>query len=775
MYRQVRPFTAWQSLERSFWLWGMVVCLLWAGYGFVAASEAVARNLLEVGWGRTLGVTEMPAVLVSCAVDSACSSNLELVLAGFDRVTYLAPLIAFGGLGLLLQSFKRFPTYKPMAAGRWATRRELRKYLEPRTEALVGYLGLISKLEWLPPLLWGRWNYRALAIPEDEFNEHTLVHGPPGSGKTAGLFRPTLFRVCLQGRSAVVFDVKYPDQRQGLLACVDEFRALGRRVEVFTPYALHSGALDLFIGCETFDKALEVATVFVPLSDGEDRYYRDMERRLLAGLILDGKLKRGVRLDEILERLNGGIAALEGFVRQNPHLSAKLRTFLELPKDRLAGAMTGLAATLEPFTRGAIPARLSGDGQKIDLERVFREPTLLYIGIPQADVIAGHGALLMRLVKRVVDDAGLRVAQTSSDGRVPIGTGVYLDELLNLGRLENLENMLATLRSRGIGYVLGVQGDDQGRGLYKREGWGAIQKTCRHKVYFLGALDPRDALEVSQSLGETTVFEQTLNESGGEGGERRGSTTREAKRALVPMEEMLSWARFHAVVIARNLAPFKVMCLPLFDPRHPDHGLHRRITEAARQLPPLEFAPQGVDGLNLIPANSPQGQLEIARIVLQAIREVWACELLRERGKIIAVRFQPTAPITPPSVSSLIWNGVILELRGIDGLGEEFVNALVWLKRRTELAAWLEQHGTQVKGHDGYAGQPLAELDGETLWMNASSFAEVFGRGHLQKKTIERRIVDGVKLEVIAVRLQHGGLDKLNARIAALETAMETA
>ena len=54
-------------------------------------------------------------------------------------------------------------------------------------------------------------------------------------------------------------------------------------------------------------------------------------------------------------------------------------------------------------------------------------------------------------------------------------------------------------------------------------------------------------------------------------------------------------------------------------------------------------------------------------------------------------------------------------------------------------------------------------------------FAEVFGRGHLQKKTIEQRTVDGATLEVIAVRLQHGGLDKLNARIAALETAMETA
>jgi type IV secretion system protein VirD4 len=774
MVRQVRPYTAAQSLERALWLWGTVACLLWAGYGAFVAAQRVAAALLEAGWGPALGVREPLALLASCAWNANCSSNLERTVRHFDQVKYLGPMFAFVAVGVLLQGFKHFPAYKPVGAGRWATRRELRKYLEPQRAALVGSLGLIPWLERLPEWVWGHWNYRALAIPEDEFAEHTLVHGPPGSGKTAGLFRPMLLRAAVQARSAVVFDVKYPDERQGLLACVDEFRALGRRVEVFTPYAPQSGALDLFVGCESFDKALEVATVFVPLSEGEDRYYRDMERRLLAGLIVDGKLKRGVRLDDMLERLNGGIAALEGFVRQNPHLSAKLRTFLELPKDRLAGAMTGLAATLEPFARGAIPARLSGQGTAIDLERVFREPTLLYIGIPQADVIAGHGALLMRLVKRVVDDAGLRVAQASSEGRVPVGTGVYLDELLNLGRLENLENMLATLRSRGIGYVLGVQGDDQGRALYSREGWGAIQKTCRHKVYFLGALDPRDALEVSRSLGETTVFEQTLSSSDGEGGDRRGATTREAKRALVPMEEMLSWARFHAVVIARNLAPFKVMCLPLFDARHPEHALHQAITARAAQLPPLAFATPVQSG-GLIPANTPTGQLETARLVLRAVKETWACALLRERGEVVAVRFTPPEDFAPPELSSLLWDGTTLELRGVSGIGEEFVNALVWLKRRTELSVWLERHAARINGHPTYSGSPLGELEGDTLWMDASAVAEVYGRAYLQKKAIERRTVDGTELEVIAVRLRHGGLHKLEARIAALEAVAETA
>jgi hypothetical protein len=330
------------------------------------------------------------------------------------------------------------------------------------------------------------------------------------------------------------------------------------------------------------------------------------------------------------------------------------------------------------------------------------------------------------------------------------------------------------LRSRGIGYVLGVQGDDQGRALYGREVWQAIQKTCRHKVYFLGALDPRDALEISKTLGEMTVFEQTVIESGGESGNRSGTTTREAKRSLVSMEEMLSWERFHAVVIARNLAPFRVMCYPLFDPRHPEHGLHKRITEIAAQLP----APKNSSGqptisnaslepsVSTAPVSEP---FEIARLIFKAVNEIWPCELLRERGKIIAVRLKPRAPFSPANISSLTWDGTILELRGLEHVTEEFINALVWLRRRTELEVWLTTRNAQIKGRPGYAGQPLGELEGEVLWLQASAVAEVFGRGYLQKKTIVKRTVDATELEVIAVKLQHGGLEKLRVRIKTLE------
>ncbi|NJK43093.1 MAG: type IV secretory system conjugative DNA transfer family protein [Pleurocapsa sp. SU_196_0] len=217
-------------------------------------------------------------------------------------------MVVFFVLGAFLEVFKKYPQYKAAAAGRLATRAELKKYLEPKSKALVGTLGLIRKFEWMPKWVTGAWNYLELGIPEDEFNEHTFVYGPPGSGKTAGIYWVMLFRALVMKRSVIMFDVKAAGDRQGLFGITRLFRLMGRPVEQFTPFSPHSKSLDLFHGCESFDKALEAASIFLPFKEGDDKFYRDQERRLLAGLIMDGKLHGGVRLDHILQRLNGGVA-----------------------------------------------------------------------------------------------------------------------------------------------------------------------------------------------------------------------------------------------------------------------------------------------------------------------------------------------------------------------------------------------------------------------------------------------------------------------------------
>jgi type IV secretion system protein VirD4 len=767
MYRQVQPYSPWQQLERFAWFWGTMATLAWAAFGMMNASVRAVDAILEAGWGRTLGASEPLAVLSACALNASCAPNLELIPRAYDRVLYLAPFFSLVALGLGVQVFKRYPAYKAVAAGRWATRAELRKYLEPAS-SLVGYLGLVVTRSWLPRALW---SYRALGVPEDEWSEHALVFGPPGSGKTVGFFRPVLFSEARAGRSAVVFDVKHGDQRQGLGAVVNEFRALGRRVEVFAPYAQHSRSLDLFQGCESLEKATQAASVFVPIPAirGESAFYEDQERMLLAAMIVDGKLKSGVRLDQIRIRLKSGVAPLKNYIQLNPHLEAELGTLLGFSADRLTGIMNGLAAKLEPFSRGRLPLRLAGFGSSIKLERVFQEPTLFYVGIPQADVYSGHGALLMQLVYRTLNEAGLRVADAHG-GQVPIGTSVCLDELLNLGRLEGLQNMLATLRSRGIAYLLGVQSHDEGRAKYTRDTWEAVVKLCRHKIFFTGALDPKDALETSKLLGEMTVFEQSVVHSDSDQGDRRGTTTREARRALMSQEEMLASPPFHAVVLSRYLPPFQAAFYPLFDPRHPDHTVHAQLIDIASKLPPLEF-PDETTLPNATAEIDAQSWLEIARTIVTAVKELWNCKLFRQGKRIVRVRFGlEDAPKLIPKMAT--WNGTILEIPDPDRIAEEFVNALVWLQRYDAISVWMEQNGKSLKGSGAYVNAPIGELEGTTLWMPAEAVAAVLGKAYLQRKQIVKRVVDGVELEVAEVSLSLN-TERLERRIKAMEAALQ--
>ena len=769
MYRQVRPYSLWQQLERGFWFWGTMVTLGWAALGLVNASSRTVAAILEAGWSKALGGTEPLAVLTNCALNTQCAPNLELIPRAFDRPLYLAPFVAFVLLGLLAQVFHRYPAYKAVAAGRWASRAELRKYFESGEHSrLVGYLGLIAAREWLPRAFW---SYRALGVPEDEWSEHALVFGPPGSGKTVGFFRPMLYREARAGRSAVVFDVKHGDLRQGLGAVVNEFRLFERHVNIFAPYAERSGSLDLFQGCESLEKATQVASIFVPMPNvrGEGAFYEDQERMLLAAMIVDGKLKGGVRLDQIRMRLKAGVAPLKTFIRHNAHLEIELGTLLGFNDDRLTGIMNGLAAKLEPFSRGHLPQRLAGFGEPIKLETVFLEPSLLYIGIPQADVYGGHGALLMQLVYRVLNETGLRVADQHG-GRVPVGTSVCLDELLNLGRLEGLQNMLATLRSRGIAYLLGIQSHDEGRAKYTRDTWEAIVKLCRHKIFFLGSLDPKDALETSKLLGEMTVFEQSVVESDGDNGDRRGTTTREAKRALMSQEEMLAAPPFHAVVLSRYVPPFRSVFYPLFDSRHPDHTTHSQLSAHAVELSLLEFDAE-TNPIKALPENTTQAKLEVARTIIRAVRECWGCTIYREAGRVSKVKLEPPPGFTPALPTGTFWDGQQLEISEL--IGEEFVNALVWLQRRGTVEAWISEHASNLKGCVEYAGKPIGELEGSRLWMPANHAAAVLGKALLQRKRIEKRRVDGIELEVVDVPLELE-TERLEKRVEAFKKELKT-
>ena len=49
MYRQVRPYTLGQQLEKSLWFFTAMATLAWAAWGMYLVVDRVSRQLLEIG------------------------------------------------------------------------------------------------------------------------------------------------------------------------------------------------------------------------------------------------------------------------------------------------------------------------------------------------------------------------------------------------------------------------------------------------------------------------------------------------------------------------------------------------------------------------------------------------------------------------------------------------------------------------------------------------------------------------------------------------------
>lgn len=105
---------------------------------------------------------------------------------------------------------------------------------------------------------------------------------------------------------------------------------------------------------------------------------------------------------------------------------------------------------------------LSGN-TSVDFQQLGEKPTVLYITLPDDTTALGglQGILLAQLI-RELNECALK-----HDGRLPIRTDVYLDEVCNIKPpIPALETALTIGRSRGIRYVLAIQSYAQIFGVY---------------------------------------------------------------------------------------------------------------------------------------------------------------------------------------------------------------------------------------------------------------------------------------------------------------------
>ncbi len=539
---------------------------LWAGRGYLSVGE----RMRDAGWGAALAVPrEAPVTqfLLRCQVTPACATRWNALYRaerGFLPPLFL--LLVGGTAALALVAKRPQRGLKEPGSARWASREDIRPLTHGKD--LTGYLGHSE---------WGE----VLRLPVSKRLMHVGIIGSTGARKTSGMIYPMLAEDANDEVSVVLFDLKYPDPEGGLLGALKLFEAAGKPIQVFAPFSELTLRWPLLRGilsetgdpAEEYERASEVADILMRAEQNareENNFYWKNERLLLRMLIWATARSSG-SLHEVYRVAEGGLERMREFVEE--HLGAEGAAVFERVKSygeqTREGIVGGLLMRLSIF-RNRYLARATAYGEdpqeEVNIRRLFEEPGLLYIGIPQSKLRnATEARALLQLIKRSLDNELLKAAEELGNRRKVKLVSVYFDEFINFGRLPNIDRDLATMRSYGVSYTLVIQNLSQAVAEYTLEGFHAFFDTLGTQIWFPASIrGERDRRYLARSLGETTVELEARSESREAGLEgwidpRYSHTRRVSSLPLLSESEMREWPEKAAIVDVRGLPPVRVL------------------------------------------------------------------------------------------------------------------------------------------------------------------------------------------------------------------------
>lgn len=181
------------------------------------------------------------------------------------------------------------------------------------------------------------------------------------------------------------------------------------------------------------------------------------------------------------------------------------RSFKTAAKDpeTMGNVAASCAARLSIFNNPALREMLSED--ELELDRMGREKRALFLGIKAE---TGPYDFVAAMAVNQVFALNISAAEKSRSGHVDIPIWCWLDELANIGKIPNLEKLIAVTRSYWINIVSVVQ-----NGVQLRERYGEKAKNVMSEsaiFIFLGSQDWDDCEMVSKKMGTTTRMARSV-------------------------------------------------------------------------------------------------------------------------------------------------------------------------------------------------------------------------------------------------------------------------
>ena len=534
------------------------------------AAPAVAVALYQLGYAATaylaygeasIGLRMLTPSIGEGLVPLAGELFLPIVQSiHFHDQTAVANC-TMGGLGTLAAAFfitgaviSRLRGRHPFGNARWAKPREHKAMKIVERDGVV-----LGKSE------------RKVLRARDEL--HTLLVGPTRSGKGVGPIGATCFD---WHGSMIVFDPKEEAYQRTagyraevLGQKVYQFRPLAERTDRFNPLDL---VRSLGAGGDGFTDLSAIANFLVPPSGNQPMWSNEAKALFLGvvGYVMESRNYAGRRNLAEVQRLfvneRGTVDLLRHVLDAEPELPEYVRGRLGAivnmeAKATASGFVSQARASLVSFGNPRVAAATAASDFDVASLRTTKQT--IYVTVSPEEI--EQSAELLRLTLQMIANVISRTSPLNARGlhRVLF----VIDEFAKFGHMPELTSQLPLMAGYGVNIMLAVQNLSQLDKIYTKDTRGDIVANCGRKI-FLGFNDTATAREVSETMGDRTVFHTDTNVVRRNGRiESRQASSRAFGRPLMSVDELMRMPDDRYVLIQQHRHPVLGRKLNIYNDR----------------------------------------------------------------------------------------------------------------------------------------------------------------------------------------------------------------
>lgn len=359
--------------------------------------------------------------------------------------------------------------------------------------------------------------YKDGQIYVDNGENHTLVLGATGSGKTQTVILPTVKVLAKHNESMVITDPKgeiYEKTSEMLRAKGYQILLLNFRDPqngsawnpMDLPYKMYKeGNQDKAI--ELLDD-LALNILYDESNKGADPFWEKTSADYFSGLALglfeDAKEDQ-ININSISlvssmgeDKFGGSTYIKEYFSGKDPAGAAYINaaSTVNAPNETKGSILSVFKQKIKLFaSRENLSEMLSHSD--IDLASIGKKPTAVFIVIQ--DEKKTYHSLVTILLKQIYETL-IAVAQ-ENEGKLPVRTNFLLDEFANMPPLKDVTTMITAARSRQIRFTMIIQNFAQLEQVYGKEQAETLRGNCGNLIYLV-TTELKALEEISKMCGE---------------------------------------------------------------------------------------------------------------------------------------------------------------------------------------------------------------------------------------------------------------------------------